>query len=533
MFALHRLAPAAALLFVPALANAQTSDAPPTPTEEPAPVTALPPPSPANVPPPESAPAPIVSEPRSEATPEREVAHGKAPRYVAYQNGRLVLRDPNGILEVSPQGLLQFDLYGYGGAGVIHYQRPDGTGLKSGVMMKRLRLELAGRVTGRWYFLLGIQSGGDQNVVSVQPLNNFIGVDLAPMLKVQVGQFRIPFTMDNSTGIRWGEFMERTLTARVLGAPRIRDLGVMAWGGTDRSALWWALGYFGGEGGNRPSTDNRGDVVGRVLFRPLWKRGGDIGQMHVGVSGRYGRRDRTYAIYDATDMRTGGNYAFWSPSYGSGEGATRIMPSGDQSAVAAEVFVPFCCIDFRGEVLLVRDGRREVFDSSLRVPTNAALWNNTERSGTLSGYSWYVQATLWPYGPSRMVGAPGTWGPPTTDHSRERALSIALRYEQVRAKYDSIDRSYRDDGTLVSGVRRGGLDALTTDIKVDVVQLAATYWATRHVRLVAQWSLYRFPGEPGVENQAGAPGSKPNHEASERSGARTLHEASARLQVSF
>jgi hypothetical protein len=521
-----RAAPALLLLLVPSVARAQATEPEPVAGEN-----AQPPPAPVDVPPP-AEPKPI--EPAASATSstvavDDTVAHRpRPPRYVAYENGRLLLRDPAGILEISPSALLQFDTYGYAGPGVIHYQRPDGTGLKSGVAIRRARIELSGRVSGRWFFLFGLQAGGEGSS-AVAPLNNFIGYDIAPMLKVQIGQFRIPFTMDNVTGVRWIEFLERSMTARVLGAPLTRDLGVMAWGGTDRSALWWALGYFGGEGGNRRSTDNRGDVVGRVLFRPLWKKGGHLGQAHFGVSGRYGRRDRTYVTYDAPVMTTPGGYTFWAPTYGTGADATRVLPSNEQSAVAAEVFVPFCCIDFRGEVVVVRDGRREVLNSSLQLPTTDVRWNNTERSGTLSGYSWYVQATWWPYGPTRAMGTPGNTSPPSEDHSRERALSIAVRYEQLRARYDSIDRSSDDNGVLIAGVRRGGLDAESTAIKVDALQIGATYWSTRHIKIMAQWSMFMFPRD----NQVGAPGSKPNNEPDKRADARTFHELSARVQLSF
>jgi hypothetical protein len=400
---------------------------------------------------------------------------------------------------------------------VKHYQRPDGTGLKSGLSPRRVRIELSGRVSGRWFFLFGAQS---QNGGALVPHNNFLGLDVSAMLKVQVGQFRVPFTMDNVTGITRSDFMERSLTSRVMGAPLIRDLGIMAWGGTDRSAIWWALGYFGGEGPNRPSTDNRGDVVGRLIFRPLWNKGHYIGQAHVGVSGRYGRRDRNYAQYDAPAMTTGGGYTFWSPTYG----ITHIQPSNDQSAIGAELFVPLCCIDLRGEFVAVRDGRREVFDKTR---------NNTERAGTLSGYSWYVQATWWPFGPTRIVGPPGIYNQPTADHSRARALAISARYEQLRAKYDSVDRSSDDAGVLIPGVVPGQLDASTTNVHVDVVQIAASYWTTTHIRIMAEWSLYSFPGVPNVENQATAPGSKPNAPEAGRADARTLHEVSARAQLSF
>lgn len=518
------------LLLMPGLARAQATEPEPPPAGE----DAAPPPSPVDVPPPTPTPtpmpepAPVVASPAPPPLDVPTPRRPRSPRYVAYDNGRLLLRDPSGVLEVSPGALLQFDAYGYGGPGVIHYQRPDGTGLKSGVFIRRARVELAGRVSGRWFFLLGLQSGGEGSS-AVTPLNNFVGVDLAPMLKVQIGQFRVPFTMDNVSSIRWGDFLERSMTARILGAPLTRDLGLMAWGGTDRSAFNWALGYFGGEGGNRRSTDNRGDVVGRVLYRPLWKRSGAIQQAHFGISGRYGRRDRTYVPYDAPGMTTPGGYAFWSPGYRSGDEATRVLPSSHQSAIAAEVFVPFCCLDFRGEVVVVRDGRREVLNSSLQLPTTDVRWNNTERAGTLSGYSWYVQATWWPYGPVRAMGAPGTYTPPTEDHSRARALSVALRYEQLRARYDSIDRSSDDSGALIAGVRRGGLDARSTEIKVDALQLAATYYSTRHIKVMAQWSMFIFPSD----NQAGAPGSKPNNDLEKRADARTFHEVSARVQLSF
>ncbi|MBI2392443.1 MAG: hypothetical protein HYV09_22855 [Deltaproteobacteria bacterium] len=531
--ALTSVAPIALLSFVaPRVVRAE--EEPPVPVEEPTPVTepgagATPPPAPTEVPSPTSPePIPLASGGTTSkgaiVTADETTPGHRGPRPVVYRGGRLVLREPSGLLEVSPSGLLHFDAYGFAGPGVKDYQRADGTGLKANLAARRVRVELTGRVLQKWFFALSIES---VNGASATPLNNFVGVDLAPMLKLQVGQFRVPFGMDNVSSIRWMEFMERTMTARILGAPLTRDLGVMAWGGTERSAIWWALGYFGGEGQNRRSTDNRGDVVARLVFRPLWKHCGDLGQAHVGVSGRYGRRDRNYTQYDAPSMITPGGYTFWSPVYGSGAGETHVQPSSDQSAVAAELFIPVRWLDLRGEFVAVRDGRREVFAGSR---------NNTERAGTLSGYGWYAQATFWLMGPPRMVGAPGHWGVQADEHARARSLSLAVRYEQLRARYDSIDRSTVDD-VLVPGVRRGRLDADTTRIHVDALQVAATYWASRHVRLVAQWSLYRFPGVPlgfpGAENQAVAPGTRPNADEASRVDARTLHEVSARVQLTF
>lgn len=505
--------------------GARAEEGPPPVSDEAPGAAATPPEAPADVPPPESTPSSSDAPGTSSAgvvQAEPESKHGgHGGGRIVYRNGRLLYRDASGLLELAPSGLLHFDFYAFGGPGVPDYQRSDGTGLKANLAARRVRLEIGGRIAKRWYFLASLQSTNGGTVV---PLNNFVGVDVAPMLKLQVGQFRIPFGMDNTTAIRWGEFMERTLGTHALTAPLIRDLGIMAWGGTDRSAIFWSLAYLGGEGQNRPSVDNRGDVVGRVIFRPLWASRGSISQLHFGLSGRYGRRDRTYVHYDAPAMSTPGGYVFWSPSYGSGAGETHVLPSNDQSAVGAELFLPIDRFDLRGEIVGVHDDRREVF---------AATRGTTERAGTMSGLDWYVQASYWLFGPPRMVGAPGVFVPSVDEHAHARAMSIAARFEQLRVKYDSIERSYRDDGSLVPGVRRGAIDASTTDLRVNVVQLAATYWATRQIRLSAQWSLYHFPGTPGVSNQATAPGSKPNNDLDARADANVLHEFAMRLQVSF
>lgn len=484
------------------------------------------PPPAVDVPPPAEPPAPAGKGTTSEGASVQDDGFGAAgprrrrARPIAYHDGRLMLHE--GPLTLMPSGLLHFDTYSFFGPGVKDYQRADGTGLKTNLEGRRIRLELGGRVFEKWYFLIGVQAGGPGGVnPTVTPLNNFVGYEASPMLRFQLGQFRVPFTVDNVSAIRWNDFMERSLTASVVGAPLVRDLGAMVWGGTSRSALWYALGYFGGEGGNRPSTDNRGDVVGRLMFRPLWKREDALGQLHVGVSGRYGRRDPHYTRYAVPAMSTPGGYVFWSPTYTSDDGVVQVQPSGDQSAVSADLFVPIRRLDLRVEGVYTHDGRREVF---------AATPRNIERAGTLSGYGYYVQATWWAWGEPRIAGVPGHYGPPPeTRSARARALSLAARWEQIRLDYDSIDRSSRDDGSLVPGVRRGGIDARTTKLRVDAVQVAATYWATQHVKVMAQWSMYRFPGEPG-ENQATAPGTQPNAGIADAS---VLHEVSARVQLSL
>jgi hypothetical protein len=442
----------------------------------------------------------------SEPAPERI----DAPHPVRWRDGRLIVGDPDGPIEIIPAALLQFDAYGFAGRGVSDFQRPNGTGLQPNLNGRRIRIELGGRVRGGWFFLFGMQGGGEGGT-NVSPLNNFVGWEADLYFRVQAGQFRVPFTMDNVTGIRWGEFLERTLVARAIGAPLVRDLGVMIHGGNDESAFVYALGVFGGEGGNRPSTDARGDLVARLVVRPLSTKTSAIRQLHVGGSARYGSRDPRFTQYDVPALGTPGGYAFWSPVSGTGPTEIHVQPRGLQRGLAAEIFVPWSWFDLRGEIVTVDDGRREVLVGSRDA---------TERAGSLRGTAWYAQATLWPWGPARPAGPPGIAGPFRTASPGAQALGVALRYEQLRADYDST--------TVDPAVARGSYDPNgRTRIAVDALQAAVVYWATAHVKLVAQYSLFSFPGGSAA-NQAVAPG-----ERASAPDARTLHEFALRMQLSL
>ena len=109
------------------------------------------------------------------------------------------------------------------------------------------------------------------------------------------------------------------------------------------------------------------------------------------------------------------------------------------------------------------------------------------------------------------------------------ALQFAVRWEQMRLTYDSIARSTDASGALVPGVKVGGLDGKTNDIKVDAFQLGATYWATKHIRVTGIWSLYHFPGDAS-SNEALAPGQRAN---AKNTDATVLHEFSARVALAL
>jgi phosphate-selective porin len=504
---------------------------------------ATPPASPTEVPPP--AYAEPVAGPGSTTSAPAEEAHGEAASeghrhhgggpIAGYADGKFFLRDANDTFLLIPTGRLQVDTYGFAGNGVKDYQRSNGTGLKADMALKRARVELGGRILKRWYFWIGGDFSGG-GISGSETQNNggtatdmFIGYEANKWFRIQVGQFDTPFTMENLTSDKWLTFMERSLTVRTLGAPYNKDLGIMARGESPKGHVSYALAAVSGDGQNRPSPDNRADVMGRFLVRPF--AGDDknpLQRAHVGVSGHWGRRDPNYVRYDAPSLSTPGGYAFWSPTSGSGATLTHVMPSNNQLGGAVELFVPYKRFDLAGEFVYVNEGRREAFDASL---------NNTERAGTLKGYSYYVQASYWAFGEPRIAGEPAAYPDPklnpTAGHPSprpKRALQLAVRWEQMRLNYDSVARSNDDNGVLIPGVKRGAIDAKTQDIKVDALQVAGTYWASKHIRVTAMWSMYRFPTSADEPNQALAPGQKAN---AKDTGAETLHEFSARVALAL
>ncbi len=462
-----------------------------------------------------------------------------------YGNESFFLKAPGDRFVLFPQVRLQVDGYGYAGPGVSDFQRPsNGTGLKMNVSPRRTRLELGGLVLSKFYFFFGGEFGGttvdgsQQKPVSTAAFADaFIGVDLHPLFNVQVGQFDVPFMMESFTSDKYLDFMERSLTVRTVGTYSDKDQGIMLRGETENQLFNYAIAVVGGDGKNRPSVDNRVDFMGRLFVLPMAGGSGALARMHFGVSGRYGKRDPDYVYYDALQMTTPGGYAFWVPSYGKGSNEEHIIPSGKQQAFAAELYVPFHeRADFRAEAVFVDDGRREAANGA-----GGATPYTTVRAGSLSGLAYYVQLSVWPWGRPRVNKEPGFEPTPKLSTAKmpgePNGLQIAVRFEQLMLKYDSIKTT--------PDVTRGELDKDTRDLKVNAFQFVTNYWATKHVRLTAEYSLYMFPGvgpatndrfgvasvPPGpVTNQAAAPGSRAT---GFDFGAHALHEFSARIAIAL
>jgi hypothetical protein len=484
-----------------------------------------------------------------EAPPPEKAPETKDTFRAGYGGEAIYLAAPDDRLVLFPGLRLQLDGYGFAGPGVSSFHRnslmggASNQGLQAFFSPRRSRLELGGRILDRFYFFFGGEFGGapplsatQQPTSSAGVADAYAGIDVHPLLKIQVGQFDVPFMMESFTSDKYFDFMERSLAVRAAGTYSDKDAGLMLRGETDDQSFNYAVAAVSGNGKNRVNVDFRPTLMGRVFVLPFASSmQGSMKRFHVGASGRFGKKDDDFVNYDVAAMSTPGGYEFWLPFYGKGATETHIHPAGTQSAIAGEVYVPILDrFDLRAEIVYVHDGRRESFA--------ADPWN-TQRNGLLSGVAYYVEASVWPWGRPRVNGEAGFEPVPklrlTPAPQPADGLQLAARFEQILLKYDSLG------GSNDAATTRGALDADTQDIKVNGVSLAATYWGTKHFRFTLEYSAYMFPGiGVGSYDKLGvfsAPSKTPTNQA-EAPGARAdafdfnakiLHEVSVRVAIAI
>ncbi len=484
-----------------------------------------------------------------------------------FQGGVLYLRNPADTMRLFIGGYAHIDSLNYAGTGV------SDTDLKSTVILRRARVQLAGEFLRTWVFTVqaelgptafqnptgtqqtsvapaGVAPGAStQQYATVQAASTraviadaYIIYRPTPLFNLQLGQFLVPFTMENRTSPNALTFMERSMAVRVLAAPQDRDIGIMGYGALDRRLLYYSAGVFLGDGTNRPNADNRFDTMARWYVRPLALTRDPFRDFQVGMSFRFGMRDPHRVAYDASAMTTQSGYAFWSPTYSdshidpaTGAGRlTHIIPAGQQRGVAAELRVPVSRFELRGEAVYVNNQMREGVDGFQT--------QYTERFGTFSGWSYYAQFSCWIWGKPRYLSDPGETGPQQLDFSKPietvpaQGVEVALRWEELHANYKSSNRVGTPDSRNIDG-----------DIHVNSVAAGINYWATRHMRLSLNYLAYFFPdsapksaSEPGgpmwdSSQRALAPGNQlaKGVDNNARDSAHTLHEIAARAQFSF
>ncbi len=186
-------------------------------------------------------------------------------------------RDKQKSFNITSTRLLQISGYTQ-----LRYQNNDQIGVVDGADLRRVRLDLRGNILPTWDYRLQIDFAGTPKI-----LDAYMTFKPYDYVKVQAGQFKVPFSLENITPSNKMELIDRSqvveaLVARgrdVIGNQNGRDLGLMAFGSflksNDRFIIDYYLGAFNGQGINVTDKNSSKDIAGRLIFHPL--TGLDVG----------------------------------------------------------------------------------------------------------------------------------------------------------------------------------------------------------------------------------------------------------------
>ncbi len=510
------------------IAWAQPAPAEPAPTEtapptSPAPATEATPAAPPTTPPALERPAPFPPNVR----PQAQLA---APEYLplaGYANGSFFLRDPHDWFVLFPKGRLQVDWYNFvnrGDAppGVVPNSSADPRP-KNTIFVRRARVELQGTFLGHFDFHIAGEftstpSAGQQGNLA----DAFIIADYFSFLKLQAGQFDIPFSLENRTSDKYIDFMERGPSVRFFSVPANKDFGAMAWGWLPKQTAYYSIGVFNGDPGqNFRNQDNWGAVIGRAFVSPLailpaseknkwlrdiwvgasfwWQRSTNLGGFVAGSNGA--------TQNDLPGMSTTAGFSWFSSNFTVGNDMAgnpireHLVPQADSVKWAIEARVPVWKFGLQGELIHVNEDLFSYFDS-VNVPNAMnGKWNgvNFSRSapkagGNLEGYSGYIELFAWILGDVNFIETPGLEPMP---HIKRFApakepvwgLRALVRYEQVNFNITGVP------GTTDPVTGTTTADPSVGNYKLHQVGFGFDAWGTKHVRLTANYFFNYIDGD--------------------------------------
>jgi phosphate-selective porin OprO and OprP len=160
----------------------------------------------------------------------------------------------------------------------VRYQALEEKGKLDGFDVRRARFDMKGSFTPYFGYRLQADFAGSPKL-----LDAYAEIKLNDYFNFTVGQFRIPFSVENLTSMNKFELIDFSqavdaLVARskdVIGNQNGRDIGIQLGGSlvkTKSNPAWveYRIGIFNGSGINIADTANEAkDVVGRLIVNPL------------------------------------------------------------------------------------------------------------------------------------------------------------------------------------------------------------------------------------------------------------------------
>lgn len=399
-----------------------------------------------------------------------------------FAGGQFFIQSDDGAFRLSPSVRMQFDGYLY----VPFYAEPVAP--RSGFLVRRARPELFGAL---FHDAVQFMVAGDFADIpnGLSATDVFLIFNLHPtLLRLQVGQFDLPFTLENRTSDRYIDFLERSIVVRSLGTSN-KEPGIMVFGALDDQLLHYSIGLFSGDGINLGNLDDALDVVGRAFVRPFAASRGLLARAQVGGSLAWGARHNTNhpTLGGATRrgwLELSGGWPLGRTTYSGADGRgteVGLVPEGDVVHAAAELSLPIGPLFARAEYLFTRQEVNEnVLGSGLALRS----------AGLLEAHGLYVNLGGWLFGSPSILPDPGVQGAPFFDSTagppeEDWNLQLAARFEYLTAQYVA---------GADTGAHNLGASQVAGRYELFTFGGVASLWWTRHVRISLEYIAYLAGG---------------------------------------
>ena len=174
---------------------------------------------------------------------------------------------------------------------------------KSTFDIRRARLDVKGDVGKMFDYRVQVEFAS-----SVKLLDAQIRAKIKPYFNVQIGQFKVPFSLENPYSPTGLECIDNAMViTKLVGYEDIsginangRDIGVMLYGGIfqreDYNIIDYSIGVFNGSGINVRDNNKSKDIIARINVNPIkpitLSVSGYLGEAYLNDSMKHETRDR-------------------------------------------------------------------------------------------------------------------------------------------------------------------------------------------------------------------------------------------------
>jgi phosphate-selective porin OprO and OprP len=368
---------------------------------------------------------------------------------------------------------------------LAHYRaildRPDDNPASAGanrtqpdsLFFRQARIDLTGTFMKQFEYRIYLDfATGQQSSTGTAPSSStgtvqdaFLGWRPSPDFGIRIGQFKEPFSQEQTTTLRATDFAERSILDRLVPA---RDLGVMIHGKPFDGILEYELGAFNGAGRAVADNNDEKEAVGRLRVSPFKRseEGSLVKGVRFGVAGTIGDLDASSAAttgdpLDLTSTELGIKFLDAGPA---------AVVDGRRSRIGLEFTWLYEFLGLRAEWVRRTDTLITGPGSTNRIPMKAY---SVSLTALLTGEKKTLEDRIVPDNPFDLEGG---WG----------AFELAARYAALRA----------DDDVLALGASAASPNANA----VQVISAGVNWYLTRNVRITPDFIYERYNRDIGFAN---------------------------------